>query len=277
MPKIFTRINYIFPLIGLIVFSLTSTLFTSCTSSRTITYFQNKDVLEDKQYANLARIEEIPKRIQPDDILAIVVNSLSEESNAIFNTANTTLIQTSRFPGSVSTSQGQPLGYSVDQNGEINFPLAGKVRLAGMTLNEANVFLKEIVTQYIKDPSVDIRLLNHKFTVIGEVNRPGIYNLLNRQTTLPDVIGIAGDLTLFGQRNNVMLIRSVNSKREVIKLDLTSRQILNSPYYFIENNDVIYVASRPGRLTGSDRTLQLIPIVVTIITTSLLLYNNFLR
>ncbi|GAB2581010.1 polysaccharide biosynthesis/export family protein [Spirosoma areae] len=252
-------------------------LICSCTTSKSITYFQTKNALDENRYATLATIEQIPLRVQSDDLLAIIVNSLSEESNALFNVLNTSTITTSRFPGVATASTVQPLAYSVDQNGEVILPLAGKVRLAGMTLQEAGTLLEKQLSRYIKDPTVTIRLLNHKFTLIGEVNRPGIYNIVDKTNTLPEVISMAGELTLFGRRDNVMLIRTVNNKREIVKLDLTSRQVLNSPYYYIENNDVIYVESKSGRVTSSDRTLQLIPTVLSTITTTLLIYNTFLK
>ena len=277
MPKFLTSFTSSTCAFKLIIWVLLGPLLYSCTSSKSLTYFKNDSGVGTRQSANLAAIEQIPLRIQPDDILAIVVNSLSEESNALFNTLNTNSIITSSFPGPTGRNPGQPIGYQVDQNGEVNLPLVGKVRLAGMTLKEADSIVKEYVSQFIKDPSVNVRLLNQKFTVIGEVNRPGIYNLLENQTTLPEVIGIAGELTIFGRRNNVMLIRTINNKREVMRLDLNSRQILNSPYYFIENNDVVYIEAGPGRGTFTDRTLQLIPTTLSLITTTLLLYNNFIR
>lgn len=275
MPKfstIFTSSTCVF---RLIIWVLMGSLFYSCASSKSLTYFKDNSAIGTRQSADLAAIEQIPSRIQPDDVLAIVVSSLSEESNALFNTLNTNQIITSSFPGAVARG-GQPIGYPVDQNGEVNMPLVGKVRLAGMTLQEASNSVKEYLSRYIKDPSVNVRLLNNKFTVIGEVNRPGIYNLLENRTTLPEAIGIAGELTIFGRRNSVTVIRTVNNKREVMKIDLNSRQVLNSPYYFIENNDVVYIEPGAGRGTFTDRTLQLIPITLSLITTSLLIYRTFL-
>lgn len=251
-------------------------VLSSCTSPKTITYFQRKNLAYEKPYSNLASSEQLPVRVQPNDVLAVVVNSLSEESNALFTVRNLATVQTSSFPGTGS-GNAQPLGFPVSQSGEINLPLAGQVMVAGMTLKETEAFLEERLTDYVKSPTVKVRLLNHKFTVLGEVNRPGIYNMLDQRTTLTDVIGIAGDLTLFGRRDNVMLVREVNSKRQVIRIDLASRQALESPYYYIENNDVIYVESRPSRITASDRTIQLLPVILSTITTSILLYNVVAR
>ena len=276
MPKFLTSFPSSACAFKLIIWVLIAPLFYSCSSSKSLTYFKKDSAVGTRQSPDLAAIEQIPLRIQPNDILAIVVSSLSDESNALFNTLNTSSIITSSFPGAAPRA-GQPIGYPVDENGEVNLPLVGKVRLAGMTLQEASNSVKEYLSQFIKDPSINVRLLNHKFTVIGEVNRPGIYNLLENRTTLPEVIGIAGELTIYGRRNNVMLIRTINNKREVMRLDLTSRQVLNSPYYFIENNDVVYIEAGPGRGTFTDRTLQLIPTSVALITTTLLLYSTFIK
>ena len=120
-------------------------------------------------------------------------------------------------------------------------------------------------------------MLNQKFTVIGEVTRPGIYNLSGNPTTLPEVIAMAGDLTLYGRQDNVRLIRTVNNKREIIDLDLTSQQVFDSPYYFIENNDVVYVGARPGKTFSTERLAQLLPIGIGISSTIILLASLLIR
>lgn len=249
-------------------------LLSSCASSKSITYFQSQNTDDAKYQATLLASDPIPLRIQSNDMLAIVVSSLSEESNALFNVLNASAVTIPRF-SSGGGGGSQPIGYLVDASGEVSMPLLGKVKLAGLTLEEASEFTKNQLSRYIKEPTANVRILNHKFTVIGEVARPGIYNLDDNSTSLPEVIGMAGDLTVFGRRNNVMLIRTVNNKREVIKLDLTSRKILNSPYYFIENNDVVYVEPNSGKITSTDRTLQLLPVVVSILTTTLLVVRFF--
>ncbi|MES2519131.1 MAG: polysaccharide biosynthesis/export family protein [Bacteroidota bacterium] len=215
----------------------------------------------------------IPK-IQSDDILAITVSSLSEESNIVFNFPNINAITTTNFPGSSNGQpRNQPLGYLVDPSGNIEMPLVGKTKLLGLTLEESGNLIKEKLEKFLKEPTVNVRLLNHKFTVIGEVNKPGVYNLLDNHTTLPEVIGMAGDLTIYGRRDNVMIVRTTNGKREVVKINLTSREFLDSPYYFIQNADVIYVETMKGKITSTDRTIQLIPIVTGVASTFILLLN----
>ncbi|MFN4152899.1 MAG: polysaccharide biosynthesis/export family protein, partial [Candidatus Sericytochromatia bacterium] len=247
----------------------------SCVTTKNVTYFQGNDPLDSVRYAKLNKIEPLIPRIQPDDILAVTVSSLSEESNQVFNFSNITPLITSNIPG-ISTNgvpRSQPLGYLVDPNGYIEMPLIGKIQVSNLLLEEAGTKVKQELTKFLKEPTVNIRYLNQKFTVIGEVNRPGVYNLLNNHVTLPEAIGVVGDLTIFGRRDNVMLIRTTEGKREMIKLDLNSRVVLESPYYYIQNNDIIYVEPTKGKITSSDRTLQLIPIA-TGVTTSLVLLLN---
>lgn len=250
-------------------------MFASCVSTKNVTYFQGADPLDTVRYSTLKMVTPLIPKIQPDDILAVTVSSLSAESNEVFNFQNVTPLITSNFPGVSSNgmARNQPLGYLVDPAGNIEMPLIGKVHVADLALEEAGIKIKEELGKYLKEPTANVRYLNQKFTVLGEVNRPGIYNLLDNHTSLPEVLGVAGDLTIFGRRDNVMLMRTTNGKREVIKLNLNSRDVLETPYYFIRNGDVIYVEPTKGKITSSDRTLQLIPIATGVTTTLVLLLN----
>lgn len=252
-------------------------LLASCVTTKNVTYFQGSDPLDTIRYAKLKNIEPLIPKIQPDDILAVTVSSLSAESNEVFNFQNVTPLITSNFPGGTGSgmSKTQPLGYLVDPAGNIEMPLIGGVHVAGLALEEAGIKIKEELGKFLKEPTANVRYLNQKFTILGEVNRPGIYNLLDSHTSLPEVLGVAGDLTIFGRRDNVMLMRTTEGKREIIKLNLNSREVLETPYYFIRSGDIIYVEPTKGKITSSDRTLQLIPIA-TGVTTSLVLLLNLL-
>lgn len=256
---------------------LCSTFFTSCVTvdTRKITYFQSADTLP---YQVLPPITPQVTRIGPDDILAVTVSSLSEESNIVFNFPNINALNTTVFAGNNMGGQmgRQPLGYLVDSTGKIEMPLVGKVKLSGLTLQQAGDSIKVRLLNYLKEPTVNVRYLNHKFTVIGEVNRPGVFNLLDDHTTLPEALGMVGDLTIYGLRKNVMLVRTNNDKREVIRIDLTSRDFFNSPYYYLRNNDVIYVDMDKGKVTFTDQRvqrIQLIPIFTGIATTVVVILN----
>ncbi len=263
----FSRTSLLFALIML-------SLLTSCIPNRELVYF-NKKVAEDTKYvATLSSANPAPIRIQTDDVLAIVVSSMSEETNALFNTLNNNSITTFRF--SSNGGGNQPLGYLVDQTGEVNLPIIGKAKLAGLTLDEADAYLRNLLNQYVKSPTVNVRILNHKFTVIGEVARPGLYNLSDSPTNLSEVIGLAGDLTVYGRRDNIKLIRTINNKREIVQLDLTAQQVINSPYYFLENNDIVYVEARSTKAFSTERSVQLLPIVLGVASISIL-FANLLR
>lgn len=262
----------------LLTWVLLMIVFSACTSTKKITYFQGREALDTARYTRLASIRPTVSKIQPDDILSIVVSSLSEESNLLFNFSNVTALTMTQFPGSLGgAGNRQPLGYLVDSAGAVNMPLIGRVNVAGLTLEAAERFIKEQLDKYLKETTVNVRQLNHKFTVIGEVNRPGVYNLLDNHTSLPEVLGTAGDLTVYGRRDNVMLIRTVQGNREIVKIDLTARTVLNSPYYFIQNDDVIYIEPRLGKVTSTDRSVQLVPIFLGVASTLLVAVSLLTR
>jgi len=274
MMKLFSKKNTIFNLRQLLSLVVSLAFFTSCVSTKNITYFQGNDTLDTAKYSTLKKITPPVPKIQVDDILAVTVSSLSAESNEVFNFPNITPIPITNFPGgSGAGSRTEPMGYSVLPDGNVEMPLIGKIKVIGLTLEEAGVLIKQKLVTYLKEPSVNLRFLNLKFTVIGEVSRPGIYNLLDNHTTLLEALGTAGDLTVYGRRDNVMLIRTQNEEREIVKLDLNKRDVLDSPYYYIRNNDFIYVEPTQGKVTSSDRTLQLIPIVTGVTTTFVLLLS----
>jgi len=248
-------------------------------NTKDISYFQSSDSLSNQE---LKVVTPAVAVIQPDDILAVTVSSLSEESNIIFNFPNINPLTTTNFPGSTGggMARTQPLGYLVNPEGSIDIPLVGSVKLTGLTLKQAADTIKTKLLSYLKEPTVNVRFLNHKFTIIGEVNRPSVFNLLDDHTTLPEAIGMAGDLTIYGMRKNVMLMRTTGDKREVVRIDLTKRDFFNSPYYYLRNNDVIYVDISKGKVTYTDQrvqTIQMIPVFTGIATTIVLILNLVFR
>lgn len=259
----------------------------SCVSSKKIVYFQadrNEKIYEDKE----TKIRSFDPIVVPqpeatiiasDDILAVTVSSLSEESNIVFNFPNINPLTMSAFPGYTNgaSGRGQPLGYLVDSLGYIAMPLLGNVFVKGLTLKEASDLLKRQLLKYLKEPAVSVRYLNHKITVIGEVARPQVINLLDDHTSLPDALGMTGDLTVFGMRDKIMIIRTEGLEKKIVYVDITKRDFFTSPYYYLRNNDVIYIEPRSGKVTFTDRTVQLIPIIATSITTLALVANLIFR
>ncbi|MDI9867388.1 polysaccharide biosynthesis/export family protein [Flectobacillus sp. DC10W] len=252
----------LFTIYLLVIFGIISTL-TSCVQTKQIVYFQG----DTTRYISIQAPPPVIKTIQPKDILAVMVNSLSEESNVMFNLPNTAALTYTNFSLNSGMGRAQPAGYLVDSLGYISMPLIGKVNVKGLTLISAADTITRKLNLYLKEPAVTVRILNHKFSVLGEVNRPGVYNLIEDRVSIPEALGMAGDLTIFGKRNNILLIRErVIGKRELVRIDLTSRDILISPYYYIEQNDVLYIEPLKSKATATDQNYQLVPIFTGIIS-----------
>lgn len=179
-------------------------------------------------------------RIQKDDILSITVSSPSAESNLIFNLANNNSGEASGGSNSIS-------GFIVDQQGNVQLPYLGAVKVEGLTTATAREMIQKKLSDgdFLKNPVVSLRLANFKISVLGDVARPGIYPIQNERVTVLDALSMAGDLTITGMRDNVLLIRENNGKREQIRLNLQNKDLMSSPYYYLQTNDAIYV--QPGR------------------------------
>ncbi|MDO9137013.1 MAG: polysaccharide biosynthesis/export family protein, partial [Lutibacter sp.] len=145
----------------------------------------------------------------------------------------------------------KPITYLVNSDGDINFPVLGKIKVEGFTIKEITSHLTEALAVYIKNPIVNIRLTNFKVTVLGEVQKPGTYPVPNERISILEAIGLAGDLTIQGKRKNMVLIREQNGKRTFIDIDLTNKEILNSPYFYLAQNDVLIVEPNKTKINSS--------------------------
>jgi polysaccharide export outer membrane protein len=242
---------------------------TSCLNTRKVAYFA--DVKDSALISSKSGLEPV---IQKKDILSISVSSLSMEATVIFNTPNMPLT-----PNAAATNMPQTYGYLVGPDGNIKFPVLGDIPAAGLTQKQLEDNLTKMLTdkKLLFDPIVTSRFLNFRVTVLGEVNHPGVVNVPSEQISVLEAIGQAGDLTIYGLRDNVILIRQEGPEKKLVKrLNLTSSQLLKSPYFFLKSNDVLYVEPGKAKIAISDRTQQLLPIifsgisVVVIILTSLL-------
>lgn len=234
--------------------------FSSCFNERKITYFQKgtngKDTIEiAKKY--------IP-RIQSEDILSIYVNSLSPEASSFFNPYTANVATTAQAPDAgTGLTQAAAPGYLVDVEGRITLPLIGTVNVNNLTINEATEKIKKQLEIYLKEPTVVVRFLNYKVSVLGEVVKPGIYVVPNERITLPEAITIAGDLTTFAKRDQIEIIRDVDGKKEFAEVDLTKRDVFASPYYYLHSNDIIYVKASKAKVAQSDILLRVLPIAIS--------------
>ena len=214
----------------LLLFILVFTIL-SCASKKDILYYQ--DIKKSDQSA----IQYMPNEVQINDILYIKISALVDESAQPFNLDSST--ETKSF--NVESIKIQ--GYLVSQEGNIVFPILGKVKVAGKSTDDVQKLIANILNDkgYLKDPIVSVRIINSKVTVLGEVKNPGTYSFDEQNISLNQAIGYAGDLTINGIRKDVLLIREVNGTRTYTRLDLTSTDWFNSPYYYVKQNDVIIV------------------------------------
>jgi len=216
--------------------------FSSCSSTKTVPYFQDINANNQSESKAIASFTE--PVIQSDDILAINIFSIDPTNAVVSNQASS--IQTLGTNSASSTAQ-QTVGFLVDKNGEIELVGIGKLKLAGLTTYEAKALIRTQAEKLYNKPSVEVRFANFKVTVLGEVNRPAVYTMPNEKVTFLDALGLAGDMTIFGRRENVMLVRDNAGKKEFIRFDLNSTEFLKSPYFYLKQNDVIYVEPNKGK------------------------------
>lgn len=208
--------------------------FTACTSTKKIIYLQ--DVVPLKQQEIEQKYEVI---IHSDDLLAIMVNSRDPELAMPFNMPMVTF----QLGTLGSSGQQRVLGYLVDTNGDIDFPILGRIHAEGLTRMQLTELIKNklIEGDLIKDPIVTVQFLNFKISVMGEVSRPGSFTISGDRITLLEALSMAGDLTIYGRRDRVGVIRENNGKRTILFHDLRSADIFNSPCYYLQQNDIVYV------------------------------------
>lgn len=208
-------------------------LLTACTSPKKIIYLQDVDPL--KQQKIEQQYEPI---IHSDDLLAIMVSSRDQELALPFNMPMVTYQL-----GAASGGQQRILGYLVDTKGDIDFPILGKIHVEGLTRMQLTEQIKNklIKGDLIKDPIVTVQFLNFKISVIGEVARPGSFDISGDRITLLEALSMAGDLTIYGKRDRVAVIRESNGTRTVLFHDLRSADLFNSPCYYLQQNDIVYV------------------------------------
>ena len=217
-------------------------LLASCVSTKDITYFQGAKNFE--EYVNLLDSSHYEIRIKPNDNLLITVSSRNPMAIEEFNSV-------SFERGSVTSASLDWRGYLVDEYGYINFPKFGKIFVQGMYKDELVRLLEDEIKKYYDDPVVNVRFLNYKVTVMGEVARPGVYTVSDEKITIPQALALAGDLTIYGQRDNVLIYREENGKKEFYTLNLKDPMVFSSPYYYLRQNDVIYVAPNTAQASRS--------------------------
>lgn len=212
-------------------------LFTGCAGQKKVLYLQD---MEEQEKLKISGSYDV--KITYDDLLGITVNSRNPELTVPF-TLQTGSASTSSATGTSGGSGLKGIEYLVDSNGEIDFPVLGKMRVVGMTRMELTNYIKRrlIDEDYIKDPIVIVKFLNFKVSVLGDVSSPGIINVNSDRITIFEAISHAGDLAITGRRYNVTVIREENGERVPYYLDLRSKDVFDSPCYYLQQNDLVYV------------------------------------
>lgn len=216
-------------------------IFSSCGTRKSMVYLQ-----PDSTHINTVFEQYIPK-IQKNDIVTIAVTAADPKVTAPFNPVS------SLSGGAMNQNVDLALRptYTVDNNGDVTLPLLGKVHIEGLTRIEAMEKLRIELSQYIKDPGVNMNFNNFRVSVLGEVAKPGSFIIPTERITVLEALGMAGDMTIRGVRHHVTLIREVDGKKSIHHLDLTKQETLNSPYYYLAQNDVIYVEPNKAQINNS--------------------------
>ncbi|WP_179347769.1 polysaccharide biosynthesis/export family protein [Winogradskyella pacifica] len=227
----------------LLILMLVIVTITSCASRKNIAYFQDEILQEGELISEPTQL-----RYKTDDILTINVSAFVQETVAPFN-----LTVAPNNSKNLTGIQGslQLQTYLVDYNGNIDFPVLGTIKISGLTRTELTKMLTERISEYANDPIVNVRLSNFTVTILGEVSTPGMYTIQDEKITLIEALGLANDLTIFGKRKNILLIREVDGKKKFANIDLTSIKTINSPLYYLQQNDVIYVEPNKARIRSS--------------------------
>lgn len=242
-------------------------LMSSCVSHKELVNFKDVNL-------PLGRAERISNalelRIQPNDLLRIQVESISPAASAPFN----------QMGGSQNVGQmtGANLqlftGYLVDQDGYVDLPIIGRIEAQGQTIESLQFLVRGKLKTYLKDPVVNVRFLNFKVTLLGEVNVPGVLTLPNSRVTLLEAIGAAGDMTDYADRTNIMIIREQNGSRSYQRVDLQTDEIFSSPYYYLQQNDLIYIEPIKARTaTVADRGQRIVSYGTAVLSVIALIFT----
>ena len=236
---------------------ITLLFLSSCASRKNVVYLQDtgryETVTENTQFTNKFKI---------DDVISIYISSLDPQASAPFNL----------FKGSGPDGGGfrpEQVDYLVDQDGMIDFPVLGKIQVKGLTPDELRSLLQERLSDYLKDPIINIRLQNFTVTILGAVNRPGTYPVNGEQITILEALGLAGDISLRGERTNVLVIRDFNGNKVYTRIDLTTKSMTKSQVYYLTQNDVVYVEPNKTGIKETslganvNLTFQIISLLVT--------------
>lgn len=254
--KRFCKVNFV------VLYSILLGFTTACKTQEKLVYLQNCTT------GDSTSITVYSPKYKVNDVLAITVSGADQTSVEPFNMP---IVAYAQGDGRVTGTPVQQ-GYTVNLNGEINFPNLGLLKIAGLSREEATTMLEEKLLPYVKNPLVTIRIINYKVTVLGEVRNPGVVPVMNERITLLEALGGAGDLLITGERKNVLVVRESGGKRQEMRVDLTSNDLFKHPAYYLEQNDVIYVTPNKAKRNssfigpGASVSIALASLVITTIS-----------
>jgi polysaccharide biosynthesis/export protein len=260
--------------IRLLFYTLSILFLASCASPEDFYYLRNagNEKIADQAIDSTAS----NPTIAIGDQLSIVLTSANVEVNTLINAAN--------FGGAVGGGnmiQGgmvsPVMGYLVDANGEIEFPKIGKMKVAGKRMTSIQKDLETILADYVKDPAVAVRRLNFRVTVIGEVAHPGIVQIPYDRMNIMQALAQAGDLTIFAQRENILLVRETPQGKETVRLSLYDKSLLSSPYYWLQSGDLIYVQPNKTKVNTNTTFFQVWPTIISSASIFLVIFNQILK
>jgi|SRR5690554_626795 len=234
------------------IFLLAAVFLASCVPHKEAIYFND---LSNSRSGKIHTPPAPDMTLQPRDVVEIDITSISKDANMYFQKGGSEVDR--RYAGNT---------YQISSKGTIDLPLVGEIKIAGKTVEDAEALVKTELLTYLQKPAVNIRLVSFQITVLGEVNAPGIYDIPDASVSLLEAIGYAGDLTIFGKRNNVMLIRSTPEGKEYFRIDLNDSEALNTEYFHLQNNDVIYVEPSKGITSRDDNAYRILPLVLSTLT-----------
>ena len=241
---------------------------TGCATQKDVAYFNGLNSNSaDSINKKFNKIHEA--RICAGDMLSITVTGLDPLAVAPFNLP----LVSYATPGTDQLYSAPTLqSYLVDINGNINFPVIGTIQLVGLSKSQAIKLINDKLAPYLKNAIVTLQFLNYKVTVLGEVLRPGQYSISNERVTVLDALGLAGDMTIYGKRNNVLITRENNGKLQFVRLNLNTDEVFRSPYYYLQQNDVIYVEPNSVKSVASQNTALYLSALSTFATLIAVIY-----
>ena len=258
------RINAL--LLGTLILGLSA-----CKMYQTVPYFRNipADNTAYSQGRMIPTVDYQALKIKPDDLLGITIHTLDNSTAMLSETTG----RSQNVPGTAAQAGS---GFLVSAAGTVELPLLGTLQVSGSTTEQVKALVQAKAAAYYKDPVVSVRLMNFKVTVLGEVGRPGTYFVNGEKATLLDALGLAGDLTIYGNRQNVLLLRDSGGKQKSVRFNLNDGQALTSPYLYLQQNDVVYIEPRKAKAAANNAArTQTIAIVGSVISVLIVALTRF--